>query len=243
LDYSREAPKVIVALDYAGIDDALHFVDCVSPEHCSLKVGKELFAATGSQLVRELVRRQFRVFLDLKFHDIPTTVAQAVARAADLGVWMVNIHASGGSRMMEAAVRSLDSYGKDRPLLTAVTVLTSLAESDLKALGIIRSLSQQVAALSKMAHDAGVDGVVCSAQEAPMLRQQQGSGFVLVTPGIRLLSASLAPVKNDDQSRVATPRDAIRNGADYLVIGRPITQSDDPLQTLLTIKEDISYTG
>lgn len=229
-------PKIIVALDYQHADDALRFVDKVSPQHCCLKVGKELFTAEGPSLVRQLVKRNFRIFLDLKFHDIPNTVARAVSAAAGLGVWMVNVHASGGPAMMRAARQALDTCGKDRPLLTAVTVLTSMSEQDLRIVGVQRSLPEQVSALAALAQDCGMDGVVCSAQEAPVLRQQGGKAFVLVTPGIRP-----AAVSQDDQSRVVTPAEAVHLGSDYLVIGRPVTQAENPSQALLTIIDDISY--
>lgn len=240
----HQAPKVFVALDFSSARDALSLVEKLSsqqtlPQSCGLKIGKELFTAVGSGLVRELVNRNFRVFLDLKFHDIPNTVAHAVSSAADLGVWMINVHASGGRGMMDAASRSLLSFGKDKPLLTAVTVLTSLSDADLKEIGVQRSLTEQVSFLAKLANECGLDGVVCSAQEAPMLREQRGKNFVLVTPGIRLASAE--PTSKDDQVRVVTPKQAIQNGSDYLVIGRPITQARDPLETLRTINEDISY--
>lgn len=234
-------PKVLVALDFSSADSTLSFVDQLAPEDCGLKVGKELFTATGPELVRELVRRKFRVFLDLKFHDIPNTVARAVASAADMGVWMVNIHASGGRGMMEAARHSLQTFGAERPLITAVTVLTSFAESDLATIGISRSLTAQVSSLAALAADAGMDGVVCSAQEAAMLRQQQGAHFVLVTPGIRLNTADSESIRSDDQVRVVTPVRAMQLGANYLVIGRPITQAKDPLGVLRTINEEISY--
>lgn len=229
-------PQIIVALDYASARDALGMVDRLSPELCAVKVGKELFTAEGPALVRELVKRRFPVFLDLKFHDIPTTVAKAVAVAADLGVWMVNVHASGGRAMMMAAHRALAPYGKDKPLLIAVTVLTSLAEPELHEVGVMRALPEQVSSLAALAHECGLDGVVCSAQEAQRLRHEHGSTFALVTPGIRLAGAA-----QDDQTRIVTPRDAIRLGANYLVIGRPVTQAADPVQTLRTILEEISY--
>jgi orotidine-5'-phosphate decarboxylase len=230
-----QAPKVFVALDFSSAQDALTLAEKLSPAVCGLKVGKELFTATGPSLVRELVKKNFHVFLDLKFHDIPNTVARATATAADLGVWMINVHASGGRAMMEAASKSLQYRGKDKPLLTAVTVLTSFAEPDLKAIGVQRSLTAQVSVLATLAAESGLDGVVCSAQEASMLRQERGKSFVLVTPGIRLASTE------DDQVRVVTPVQAIQQGSDYLVIGRPITQAADPMAILRTINEDISY--
>jgi len=233
----QQAPKVFVALDFSSAQEALTLVEKLSPTECGLKVGKELFTATGPSLVRELAKKNFHIFLDLKFHDIPNTVSRATASAADLGVWMINVHASGGHAMMEAASQALQNRGKDKPLLTAVTVLTSLSESDLKAVGIQCSLMAQVSALATLAAESGLDGVVCSAQEATMLRQERGKSFVLVTPGIRLAETKT----QDDQVRVVTPRQALQNGSDYLVIGRPITQAADPMAILRTINEDISY--
>jgi len=233
---SLEAPDILVALDYRHADVALSLVDRLDPSLCGLKVGKELFTAAGPALVKELVRRDFAVFLDLKFHDIPNTVSGAVAAAADLGVWMLNVHASGGTNMMEAARKSLESFGAQRPLITAVTVLTSFSDENLRAMGIDRSLQEQVSALALMAEHSGMDGVVCSAHEAVALKNQRREGFLLVTPGIRLESNP-----RDDQQRIVTPRQAVQRGADYLVIGRPVTQSPDPMQTLRLIKKDISY--
>lgn len=230
------APRILVALDYRHANDALSLVDQLDPSLCGLKVGKELFTAAGPALVRELVKRNFSVFLDLKFHDIPNTVSGAVAAAADLGVWMLNVHASGGSAMMAAARKSLETFGAQRPLLTAVTVLTSFSEQDLREVGVQRDLRQQVMALALMAEQAGLDGVVCSAREAALLKKERRAGFVLVTPGIRLENSP-----QDDQQRIVTPRQAIQQGADYLVMGRPVTQSADPLQTLRSIMKDISY--
>lgn len=235
-----KAPRVFVALDFSSANNTLQLVDQLSPEDCGLKVGKELFTASGPELVRELVERQFHVFLDLKFHDIPNTVAAAVAAAADMGVWMINVHASGGQAMMTAARQALLSYGAGRPLITAVTVLTSFSETDLRAVGVTRSLTEQVSALAALAAQSGMDGVVCSAQEAALLRQQQGEAFTLVTPGIRLQEATSA-VRSDDQVRVVTPVEAVRLGANYLVVGRPITQAKDPVSVLRSINEDISY--
>ena len=237
-----KAPKVFVALDFSSASDTLQFIDRLSPESCGLKIGKELFTSTGPELVRDLVKRKFRVFLDLKFHDIPNTVARATAAAADMGVWMINVHASGGAGMMQAASDSLRSFGADRPFITAVTVLTSFSESDLLAVGVTRTLTAQVAALAKLAAEAGMDGVVCSAQEASMLRQQQGKDFILVTPGIRPnIAVQAESIRRDDQVRIVTPIQAIELGSDYLVIGRPITQADDPVGILRKINEDISY--
>lgn len=222
--------KIIVALDYANQADALAFVDKVSPELCRLKVGKEMFTLFGPQFVRELIARGFDVFLDLKFHDIPNTVAKAVAASAELGVWMVNVHASGGPRMMQAARDALLPYGNKAPLLIAVTILTSMEQPELAAIGVDSPLHEQVLRLATLTRDTGLDGVVCSAQEAQLLKQQLGPDFKLVTPGIRPAGSAAG-----DQRRILTPADACAQGADYLVIGRPITQAADPAQTLRDI--------
>lgn len=229
-------PRVLVALDYRNAVSAFSLVDQLDPALCGLKVGKELFTAEGPALVRQLVKRGFAVFLDLKFHDIPNTVAGAVAAAADLGVWMVNVHASGGSAMMQAARQSLESYGAQRPLLTAVTVLTSLTDENLREVGITCALTEQVRGLAQLTKKCGLDGVVCSAQEASLLREECGKDFLLVTPGIRMAADA-----RGDQQRIVTPREAVQMGSSYLVIGRPITQALDPLKALRTIIEDISY--
>lgn len=226
-------PKIIVALDFPAEAPALALVDTLDPALCRLKVGKELFTRSGPALVRSLQERGFEVFLDLKFHDIPNTTSAAVAAAADLGVWMVNVHASGGARMMEACRSRLDAYGEKRPLLIAVTVLTSMAAEDLQGIGITVSPEQQVARLAQLTADCGLDGVVCSAQEAPQLKRDQGSDFTLVTPGIRPQSAA-----KGDQQRVMTPTAALQAGSDYLVIGRPITQAKDPLEALQAIHRE-----
>ncbi|MCB1667891.1 MAG: orotidine-5'-phosphate decarboxylase [Pseudomonadales bacterium] len=225
--------RVIVALDYSSSREAEAFVDSVSPDTCKLKVGKELFTLAGPAFVDRLVKRGFDVFLDLKFHDIPNTVAMAVAAAADLGVWMTDLHASGGRRMMEASREVLAQRNSDM-LLIAVTVLTSMQQSDLQELGIAASPEEQVIRLASLAKSAGMDGVVSSAMEASSLRHQFGQDFTLVTPGIRPLSAQA-----DDQRRVVTPAEAISNGSSYLVIGRPITRSDNPLESLLAINREI----
>lgn len=226
-------PRIIVALDYPEAAAALALVDRLQPALCRLKVGKELFTATGPQLVEQLQQRGFEIFLDLKFHDIPNTVAQACKVAAGLGVWMVNVHALGGRRMMEAARETLANVSKP-PKLIAVTVLTSMAQEDLANLGINATPAEMVLRLAKLVHSSGLDGVVCSAQEAALLRKQCGNDFCLVTPGIRPAQAS-----PDDQSRVMTPLAALQAGSSYLVIGRPITQAADPLQALLEINHGI----
>ena len=227
-------PRVIVALDYPRTEPARAFVDRVRPDLCRLKVGKELFVAAGPAFVEELAARGFAVFLDLKFHDIPNTVAQACKAAARMGVWMMNVHASGGPRMMQAAREALEGLS-ERPRLIAVTVLTSMGEEELRAIGIAASARQQVLLLATLAHDSGMDGVVCSAQEAPLLRPAFGADFLLVTPGIRPAGSEAG-----DQTRILTPTQAIRSGADYLVIGRPITQAADPLAALESIAREIA---
>lgn len=227
--------KIIVALDYADAKSAQSLVDRLDPSLCKLKVGKELFTAAGPTFVESLVNQEYDVFLDLKFHDIPNTVTKACQAAANLGVWMLNVHASGGLPMMQAAQEGLDkSFGNQAPLLIAVTVLTSMDEPTLHALGIQRSLTEHVLALATLTKQAGLNGVVCSAQEAAMLKQALGSEFCLVTPGIRPADAS-----KDDQTRIVTPKDALALGSHYLVIGRPITQSNDPIVALNTIINNI----
>lgn len=227
-------PRIIVALDFPSDQPALTLVDQLDPAKCRLKVGKELFTRSGPTLVRDLQNRGFDVFLDLKFHDIPNTTSAAVAAAADLGVWMVNVHASGGEKMMTACRDRLESFGKDRPLLIAVTVLTSMGPEDLAGIGITDSPEAQVSRLATLTRNCGLDGVVCSAQEAPALKAEQGKDFKLVTPGIRPLSA-----EKGDQQRIMTPTDALKAGSDYLVIGRPITQAADPLAALEAIHSEV----
>lgn len=225
---------IVVALDYERQADALNFVSQLDPSLCRLKVGKEMFTHFGPAFVNALHNRNFDVFLDLKFHDIPNTVAKAVRAAADLGVWMVNVHASGGSRMMLAAKEALVQFGDSRPKLIAVTVLTSMTETDLNELGILATPAEQVLKLAALAAQSGLDGVVCSAHEAQVLKSQFGAHFQLVTPGIRLAD-SVA----DDQRRVMSPQQAMHAGVDYMVIGRPITQSSSPLATLHRIVADL----
>lgn len=221
---------IIVALDYPDRAGAEALAAQLDPGLCRVKVGKELFTGAGPDVVRALVHRGFDVFLDLKFHDIPNTVAAAVSAAAELGVWMVNVHASGGPKMMEAARAALQSRGADAPLLIAVTVLTSMSDAELAAVGVDATADQQVLRLARLAQASGMDGVVCSAREAPMLRGALGPAFALVTPGIRPADAAA-----DDQTRIATPAAALAGGSDYLVIGRPITRSADPLAALRAI--------
>jgi len=227
-------PRIIVALDFPSDQPALALVDQLDPAKCRLKVGKELFTRSGPELVRKLQARGFEVFLDLKFHDIPNTTSAAVVAAADLGVWMVNVHASGGEKMMTACRDRLESFGKDRPLLIAVTVLTSMGPEDLAGIGITDSPEAQVSRLATLTRNCGLDGVVCSAQEAPALKAEQGVDFKLVTPGIRPLSAD-----RGDQQRIMTPTEALKAGSDYLVIGRPITQAADPLVALEAIHGEV----
>lgn len=226
--------KIIVALDYEKESDALALVDQIDPSLCRLKVGKEMFTTLGINFVKQLHQRNFDVFLDLKYHDIPNTVARAVRSAADLGVWMVDLHASGGLRMMEEAKRILEPYGKDAPLLIAVTVLTSMEDLDLLQIGINASPMEQVLRLAHLTQRAGLDGVVCSPQEVEILRNACGEEFKLVTPGIRPIGADFG-----DQRRVMTPTAAIRAGSDYLVIGRPITKADNPVEILRSINASI----
>ena len=226
---------LIVALDFTDGRQALALAEQLDPALCRLKVGKELFTREGPGVVRTLVDAGFDIFLDLKFHDIPNTVAAAVRAAADLGVWMVNVHASGGERMMGAAREALDVLGEGAPLLTAVTVLTSMEPADLRATGVTRDLRDQVLALARLSQASGLDGVVCSAGEAAMLREHLPRDFVLVTPGIRP-----ADSERGDQRRVATPVEALAQGSDYLVIGRPITRAPSPRESLKQIARSIA---
>ena len=226
-------PKIIVALDFAVSSSALALAELLDPAACRLKVGKELFTAAGLVVLERLMRLGFEVFLDLKFHDIPNTTAQACKAAAELGVWMLNVHALGGRRMLQAAADAIANTGQ-HPKLIAVTLLTSMAQEDLADIGIAESPAQLVVRLATLARDCGLDGVVCSAQEASLLRANLGKAFCLVTPGIRPALASL-----DDQSRVMTPQAALLAGSSYLVIGRPITRAADPLQALRAINLEI----
>lgn len=225
--------KVIVALDFDDQAQALNLIDQLDPSLCKLKVGKEMFTYFGPEFVKKLVSKNFDVFLDLKFHDIPNTVAKACVAAADLGVWMVNVHASGGKKMMTTAKEALEQLSF-RPKLIAVTVLTSMGEGELPLVGVNKTPEQQVLDLASLTFDCGLDGVVCSAQEASALKRKFGTKFELVTPGIRPTGTSA-----NDQTRIVTPEQAIKNGSDYLVIGRPITQSSDPLTALKNICQSI----
>lgn len=226
-------PRVIVALDFPEARPALDLAARVEPALCRLKIGKELFAAAGPQLVEQLAARGFDVFLDLKFHDIPNTVASACRAAANLGAWMVDVHALGGVAMMAAAREAVAGAARP-PLLVAVTVLTSMGPQDLAQIGITLSPERAVSNLAGLARAAGLDGVVCSAREAAVLRRELGPEFLLVTPGIRPAGA-----ERGDQVRIATPADAVRAGASYLVIGRPVTQASDPARALAEINAEI----
>lgn len=227
-------PKVIVALDYPDENQAFQFIDQVTPELCRLKVGKEMFTHLGPGFIEKIHLKGFEVFLDLKYHDIPNTVARACESAADLGVWMMNVHALGGRRMMESAADALANY-QQRPYLIAVTILTSMADADLAEIGFDLKSSEMAIKLAALAKQSGLDGVVCSAKEAASMRQQYGDEFLLVTPGIRPAGSA-----SDDQRRIMTPVDAIKSGSSYLVIGRPVTQADDPVSVLRTINSEIS---
>ncbi|WP_293645527.1 orotidine-5'-phosphate decarboxylase [Thiolapillus sp.] len=224
---------VIVALDFPNEAKALSLVDQLDTSLCRLKVGKELFTRLGPAFVEKLVGRGFDVFLDLKFHDIPNTVAAACDAAADLGVWMMNLHASGGRKMMQTARERLEGKSH-RPKLIAVTILTSLGEEDIHEIGFSGTPGENVLRLATLAESAGLDGVVCSPLEAAAIREQAGQDFLLVTPGVRPASASL-----DDQKRVMTPAEAMAAGSSCLVIGRPVTAAPDPLQALKDINASL----
>lgn len=226
-------PRIIVALDYPDAGAAMELVSGLDPKLCRLKVGKEMFTRFGPQFVEQLAAKGFDIFLDLKFHDIPNTVAAACAAVADLGVWMTNVHASGGRKMMEAAVSRLQQL-QQPPILIAVTILTSLSQQDIAEVGYPGIPAENVLRLAQLADSSGMDGIVCSPLEAKEVRPAVREGFRLVTPGVRPSAA-----KQDDQKRVMTPTDAINAGSDYLVIGRPITQATDPMQTLLDIRSEI----
>ena len=228
-------PHIIVAMDVESSEDCLKLAEKLDPKQCRLKVGKALFTAGGPTLVEKLIGLGFAIFLDLKYHDIPNTVANAVRMAAELGVWMVNVHISGGLRMLTAAKEALVKYSGSSPLLIGVTVLTSMNQDDLHGVGIECPLGEQVMRLAALARHAGLDGVVCSAIEAKPLREQFGQDFCLVTPGIRPAGSTA-----DDQHRVASPSEAIKSGSDYLVIGRPITAAKHPAKMLTSIIDSIS---
>lgn len=223
--------KIIVALDYSDLDDANQFISKLDPTLCHLKVGKNMFTRFGPDFVRALIQKKFSVFLDLKFHDIPNTVADACIAAAQLGVWMVSVHTLGGAAMLQAARKAIDAASpRQRPLLIGVTLLTSLDEHDLKTLHISDSIESTVLNLATLAKKCGLDGVVCSAAELSMLRKTFGKDFLLITPGIRFENDASA-----DQKRIATPEAALQAGADYLVMGRSMTSAKNPLETLKKI--------
>lgn len=226
--------KIIVALDYADADAALNLAQQLDPERCRLKIGKELFTRSGPKVVERLIDNDFELFLDLKYHDIPHTVAKACQAAAELGVWMVNVHTLGGPAMMAAAREAIDNSAH-KPLLIGVTLLTSMDEATFKQIGLSGTIQDTVLRLAMMAEQSGLDGVVCSAQEASLLRQQHNQNFKLITPGIR-------PQNSDagDQHRTMTPKAALAAGSDYLVIGRPITAASDPLSALVDIENSLS---
>lgn len=227
--------KIIVALDFSNQNDALNLIKTIDPSLCALKIGSEMFTLFGVDFVRHLVSQHYKLFLDLKFHDIPNTVAQACRAAAQLGVWMINVHASGGLKMMQAAKDALTPYGENRPLLIGVTLLTSLDAQELNDIGINASLEEQLGRLASLAKQAGLDGVVCSAHEVPLVKSLCGNHFLTITPGIRL------PNDNpDDQVRIMTPEQAIKQGSDYLVIGRPITRAQDPALVINHIIDSLS---
>ncbi|MFT5173229.1 MAG: orotidine-5'-phosphate decarboxylase [Gammaproteobacteria bacterium] len=226
-------PRIIVALDYASAQEALQMAQRLDPKRCRVKVGKELFTRAGPDVVRALQDQGFDVFLDLKFHDIPNTIAGACRAAAELGVWMVNVHASGGGSMMRAAREALGD-GANAPLLIAVTVLTSLDKTDLAQVGLNTNPAAQVVRLAALAENAGLDGVVCSAADLQGLRATVAPGFLAVTPGVRPPGAAVG-----DQKRIATPALAIADGASYLVIGRPITAAPDTLAALQAIEAQL----
>jgi orotidine-5'-phosphate decarboxylase len=230
----NNTPRVIVALDFANESDALALVERLDPARCRLKVGKEMFTRCGPQLVEKLAAKGYDIFLDLKFHDIPNTVAGACRSAADLGVWMVNVHTLGGRRMMEAAREAVDKSAA-QPLLIGVTILTSMGEADIAEVGLSGTPAENVNRLAALAEASGLDGVVCSPKEVAMLRETVSRDFSLVTPGIRPAWA-----EKGDQTRITTPADAVRLGSDYLVIGRPITAAEEPLQALSLIEEELN---
>ena len=232
---STQGPRIVVAMDYDNAHQCLAMAKRLSPADCRLKVGKELFTACGPKIVEQLMALGFEIFHDLEFHDMPNTTNKAVKAAAQLGVWMVNVHASGGERMMIAAREALEQHSGSRPLLIAVTVLTSMEAVDLAGVGITHTPEEQVMRLAKLTNSCGLDGIVCSAQESALMRSQFGSSFCLVTPGIRLDNSPA-----DDQRRTLTPAAAIASGSSYLVIGRPITQSLNPVDTCRSIIQSLA---
>lgn len=226
-------PRVIVALDYPAVSPAMDLLGRLDPAQCRVKIGKEMFTRAGPAFVEQVASKGFEIFLDLKYHDIPNTVAAACAAAADMGVWMMNVHASGGRKMMTAAAERVATL-RDRPLLIAVTILTSLGQDDIAEIGYGGTPADNVRRLAALAEDSGLDGVVCSPLEVSPLRNDRAASFLLVTPGVRPAGAA-----TDDQKRVMTPGDAIRAGASYLVVGRPITGAPDPLASLAVINAEV----
>ena len=225
--------KLIVALDFSNSEEVAQIVNLLNPEKCILKVGLQLYLAEGESILDLLTNKGFEIFLDLKFHDIPNTVYESVRSAANLGVWMINVHASGGSKMLDASKKALEGFDKP-PLLVGVTILTSISEEILTEIGF-NNLDKQVMRLTKLAQRSGLDGVVCAASDASKVKQTCGESFLTVTPGIRPRDADL-----NDQSRTSTPKEAIANGSDFLVIGRPITGSEDPTNALEKIYKEVS---
>lgn len=230
---STDTP-LIIALDYSSLDAALCMADQLDPKRCRVKVGKELFTRSGPAVLEALHGRGFEIFLDLKFHDIPNTVAGAVQAAAEQGVWMVNVHASGGRKMMEAAAKRLDDHGLSTHLI-AVTVLTSMQAEDLHEVGIAATPEEHVLHLAALTQQSGLGGVVCSAQEAAQIKALCGDDFLKVTPGIRPSFAAA-----NDQQRIMTPSDAMRVGSTHLVIGRPVTQAEEPMMALAAIEAELA---
>ena len=224
--------RIIIPLDME-YTSAVSIADKLDPNICRLKVGNQLFTSSGPKIVKTLHDKGFEIFLDLKFHDIPNTVYESVRSAANLGVWMINVHASGGSKMLDASKKALEGFDKP-PLLIGVTILTSISEEILTEVGF-NNLDKQVMRLTKLAHRSGLDGVVCAASDASKVKQTCGESFLTVTPGIRPKDADL-----NDQSRISTPKEAIANGSDFLVIGRPITGSEDPKNALENIYKEVS---
>lgn len=227
---------IIVALDMPSAQQALDLSAQLDPTRCALKVGKTLFTAAGPALLESLIKRNFKIFLDLKYHDITSTVSNACRTAADLGVWMLNVHAIGGRAMLSAASEALTNF-HTKPILIGVTVLTSLNQSLMNETGITGTVTDQVLRLAELCKSCGLDGVVCSPQEITLLRQEYQEDFIIVTPGIRALSDN-----QDDQKRTMTAYEAIKAGSDYIVIGRPITQAADPIQALADIEQTILAT-
>lgn len=228
-------PRIIVALDFPATGPAFDLLAQIDPAQCRVKIGKEMFTRAGPTFVEEVAEEGFQVFLDLKYHDIPNTVAAACAAAADMGVWMMNVHASGGRKMMTAAAERLAVSGDERPLLIAVTILTSLGQEDISEIGYPGTPADNVLRLAALAEECGLDGVVCSPLEVAPLRSERSGDFRLVTPGVRPAGAAA-----DDQQRIMTPGEAIRAGASYLVVGRPITAASDPLASLQAINAEVS---